>query len=469
MSRSFRMVLSARFSLLMAIGLAAVSILSFLTIRETLDREINATLMNIASMQAAALTRDASGEMHLQEWELTPSEAASILDLNRYIQVWTASGQSLLRTRYITSDLPLDRAALKRASAGSIVWAEDIFQNVPIRSLYYPLGLMGDAHALHVLQVAAPLASRNRMLLRMSLLLIGIATIATIGIFMGSWWLANRAVRPVHEITEQAAAIGPGSAEHQISAYADTREYEGLVQVLNTMLVRLRNAYESQMRFTADASHELRSPLTALRGELEIALRRDRDSNEYRRVITSSLEEVERLSRTAEDLLTLARSDSGAISPRLSRVNVSEVVRKTASRLAALAESRGINLVVTGAENTTTLADPDLLGRLSWNLLENALKFTPSGGEVSARISRDNDHIVLDVEDSGPGIPEDHLEKVFDRFHRIDTSRTPTRDGGAGLGLSIVKAIAYTHGADVVVSNRRTGGARFQVRFPHEA
>ena len=468
MSRTFQTILSARFSALMAVGLAAVSLLSFLTIRKTLDQEIDATLMNIASMQAASLTREASGEMHLQEWELTPTEAASILDLNRYVQVWTEDGRSLLRTRYITTDLPLNRSALKEAASGTIVWTQQSFQGVPIRSLYYPLGRMGDLHALHVLQVAAPLASRNRMLSRMGLLLLGIATLTTAGVFMGSWWLAHRAVRPVHEITRQAAAIRPGSVESRISAYADTREYEGLVQVLNTMLSRLQNAFEAQTRFTADASHELRSPLTALRGELEISLRRVREPEEYRRVITSALEEVERLSRTAEDLLTLARSDAGAISPRLSHVDVHAVATRTAGRLGTMAQARGIRLTVAGSKNATTLADPDLVGRLTWNLLENALKFTPNGGEVRAQISKDDGHVILEVEDSGPGIPDDHLGRVFDRFHRVDTPRTPTRDGGAGLGLSIVKAIADAHGAVIIVTNRSMGGARFRVRFNHE-
>jgi two-component system OmpR family sensor kinase len=469
MSRTFQTLLSARFSALMAVGLAAVSVLSFLTIRETLDREIDATLMNIASIQAASLTREASGEMHLQEWELTPVEAASILDLNRYVQVWTEGGRSLLRTRYITHDLPLDRDALKRSATGAIVWTAQTFQGVPIRSLYYPLGRMGDLHAPHVLQVAAPLASRNRMLIRMGLLLFGITMLTTAGVFMGSWWLAHRAVRPVHEITKQAAAISPGNFDHRISAYAGTREYQGLVQVLNMMLSRLQNAFDAQTRFTADASHELRSPLTALRGELEVSLRRDRAPGEYRRVIASALEEVERLSRTAEDLLTLARSDAGAINPRLSRVDLHAVATRTAARLGALADARGIRISVSGWGDTMALADHDLVGRLAWNLMENAIKFTPSGGEVSARVAQDNGRIVFEVDDNGPGIPSDHLERVFDRFHRVDTPRTPTRDGGAGLGLSIVKAIADAHGAAISVANLPAGGARFRVSFSHKA
>ena len=228
-------------------------------------------------------------------------------DLNRYAQIWSADGTSLVRGRYITEDLPLDPSALARAADDELVWTRGVFQGSPIRSLYYPLERLGELHNHHVLQVAAPLDARNRLLRRVGLLLLGILGTIAAATFGGAWWLAGRMVRPVDAIIDQAEGIAHGEPHRKIEAFADTWEYQRLVQVLNRMLTRLEAALETQKRFAADASHELRTPLTALRGQIEVALRRDRSPEEYVAVLDSALEESERLSRIAEDLLTLTR------------------------------------------------------------------------------------------------------------------------------------------------------------------
>ncbi len=151
MTHSFRFQLAIRFALAMALVCAAMSVLAHVAIRQTLDRELNSTLLNIASFQAASVTSTAAGGMAFHEWDLTPDEAESIRDLNRYAQVWLSHGESLLRTRYITVDLPLDTVALREAERGQLVWREQEFQSFPIRSLYYPLARHGPAHAQHVL------------------------------------------------------------------------------------------------------------------------------------------------------------------------------------------------------------------------------------------------------------------------------------------------------------------------------
>jgi two-component system OmpR family sensor kinase len=465
-SRSFRFRLSARFTLAMFAGLLALSALTFVALRETLDRQIAASLLNVASIQAASLTDAPSGEMHFHEWELTPQEAAQVRDLNRFAQVWNEDGESLLRTRYITQDLPLDSAALQSAVAGRVVWVEDVFQNIPVRSLYYPLGRLGPLHGPHVLQVAAPLVARNRLLRNATLFMLGLILLITVGTMFGSWWLAERAVRPVHEIIDQAEEIGAATLGRRIRASVDSREYERLVQVLNTMLSRIDAAFDAQRRFTADASHELRSPLTALRGELELARRRTRSTEEYQRVIDSSLEEVARLSRVAEDLLTLARSDAGVLQLRPRRTDVGECARGVAERLRLAAESKQVRVEVDADPRAIAWVDEDLVSRLVWNLIANAIKFTPSGGRVTVGIAREDGGVSVCVADTGPGIPEAVLPRVFDRFFRADEVRTPEADAqGTGLGLAIVRAIAELHGATVEARNRPEGGAQFVVQF----
>lgn len=480
MSRSFRFRLSARFTAAMAFGIGALSVLTYLAIREGLDRELNASLLAVASIQAATLTDPPSGEMHFHEWELTPDEAAQVRDLNRYAQVWNENGESLLRTQYITQDLPLDTAALRIALAGELTWAEDTFQGLPVRLLYYPLGRLGPLHGAHMLQVAAPLQARNRLLRQALVLVLLLGGVVIGGTLAGSWWLAGHAVRPVREIIEQAEQIGANTLGRQISAYADTREYERLVQVLNTMLTRIDAAFEAQRRFTADASHELRSPLTALRGELELARRRPRSPEEYERVIDSSLEEVARLTRVSEDLLTLARSDAGVLSIRRRNVDLLDCCRRVVERLSTGADRKGVNLTITSNEvEAVASVDEDLVSRLIWNLVANALKFTSPGGEVSVTVGLtrtapgrppESASVFLSVADSGPGIPPDALPRIFDRFYRADEARTATTDTpGTGLGLAIVKAIADLHGASLEARNRASGGAEFVVTFDNTA
>ncbi|MFG1690638.1 sensor histidine kinase [Gemmatimonadota bacterium] len=465
MKRSFRRQLALRVAVTMTVGVGAVAALSFYVLRVSLDRELNVSIVNVASIQASSLTEDPTGIMRFHEWELTPEEAASIRDLNRYAQVWDGEGRSLLRTQYITEDLPLDTAALRRAAAGELVWTEGEFQGIPIRTLYYPLERLGELHPRHILQIAAPLETRDRMLLIAGILLLGIVATTGAGTFVGGWWLAKSAVQPVDRIIDQAEGIGRGSQSRQIEAYADTMEYHRLVQVLNEMLARLDSAIESQRRFTADASHELRSPLTALRGELEVSRRRERSPEEYARVIDSSLEEVERLSRISEDLLTLTRSEAGAVTLQPREISLAERARATANRLERQAGEKEIAVTVRGEAEASL--DPDLMDRVIWNLLDNAIKFTPRGGQVSVEVRREEDAVVLEVTDTGPGIPDEQPTRIWERFFRADESRTHS-DGsaGTGLGLAIVQAIVRLHGGEAFAENQPGGGALFLVRLP---
>ena len=464
--RSFRFQLSLRFTLSMALAVAAISVASVLTLRTLLDRELRESILNVASIQAASVVdAPGPGQMRFHEWELTPDEAASVGELLRYAQVWSEGGQSLLRSQFMTEDLPLDREALVAASEGELAWAEARFQGAPILSLYYPLARFGPAHQRHVLQVAAPLTAREEMVRRLALFFAAIAAVVTLASAAGSWWLAGRAVRPVHEVIDQAEAIGAGSLDRRIEAYADTREYRRMVEVINMMLARIQRAFEAQTRFAADASHELRSPLTALRGEMEIALRKERDAGEYRRVLESSLEEILRLSRITEDLLILARADAGFLRGGEEEVRLAEVAESVVGRLRRRAQEKGLTLELHAPGDEGARIDPGLLAQVLWNLTDNAVKFTPAGGRVDVEIERRDGELAIAVRDTGPGLG-DHPERVFDRFVRLDPARTPGEDSGTGLGLSIVRAIVEGLGGRIAAENVNGGGARFSVVLP---
>jgi two-component system OmpR family sensor kinase len=461
--RSLRFELASRYAAAVAVGIVLVAAIGYFVLREALDRQINASLLSVASIQASSVTADPSGQMRFHEWDVTAEEAVSLGDLNRYAQIWSESGESLLRSQYLTVDLPADTIALARAATGEFAWSEGQLGEQHVRSVFYPLGRLGESHERHIIQVAAPLSARDRTMRTAGFFLSGIVLVVSIGSFIGSWWLAGKTVRPVNEIIAQAEGISGDKQGERISAYAETREFASLVHVLNTMLSRIDDTFESQRRFTADASHELRSPLTALRGELELALRRERSPEEYRRVIGSSLEESVRLSDLADDLLTLARSDSGMMTLRLEAVDLGERMRFALGRLEPRIAEKKLDVALDVPAEATGVYDAKLMDQLIWNLLDNAVKFSAEGGRIEVSATPSGQQLVLKVADSGPGISAEQIDRVFERFSRTDEAHSAE---GTGLGLSIVRAVAEVHGGEVRASNREAGGTVLQVSLP---
>jgi len=465
---SFRSRLALRATVVVTVGLSLLCLGTATVLRVLLDREVDASILSVASIQAASLADGPSGEMHFHEWDLTPEEAVSVRDLVQYAQVWDENGASLLRSQYMVADLPIDPEALSRASAGDLVWSRQEFNETPVRTLFYPLARLGTAHRGHVLQIAAPLEQRNATLRRAWLFFCALTALMAVATYAGSWWLAGSAVRPIHAVIDQAEEIGARSLDKRIRAYAETIEYRRLVQVLNTMLARLQAAFEAQRRFTADASHELRSPLTAMRGEIEVALRRDRSSDEYREVLRSTLEEVARLSSTSAELLTLARSDSQTLQPTGERLDVVQRVARIVGRLEDTGLRRGVALVLSGTDSQYATVDGEILERVTWNLVGNAIRHARS--RVVVDIGLDQDDVVLTVVDDGPGLGDVDPEALFERFYRADMARTPDgTQGGTGLGLSIVRALAQAHGGSATAENDPSGGARFTVRLRQDS
>ena len=453
----------------MFIGTAIISLASVFGMRAILDQELDALILNVASIQAASLTEGPGPEMRFHEWELTPAEAESMQDIIQYAVVWDADGTRLLRSRYMTGDLPVDSTALRSASNGGLEWREQTFDDIEIRALYYPLQRLGHLHAGHVLQVAAAVGPRDDLLARLGMFFLAATLLVTGASFAGGWWLAGRAVRPVHEVIDQAEEIGARSLGARIRAWGDTREYHRLVEVLNSMIARIHDGFVAQTRFTSDASHELRSPLTVLRGEIEIALRKSRTADDYRAVLESNLDEILRLSKVTEDLLTLARADSGALRNEGAESDVTDLLRQVLSRFDAIADTRGVTLSLE-SEVGVVPVDGGLFAQVVWNLVDNAIRHSPTGEEVVVRVRNFDETLYLTVLDRGPGLGE-NTERVFDRFFRADAVRTPGlnpvgESAGTGLGLAIVDAIIRALGGSVSGRDRDAGGAVFEVRIP---
>ena len=298
--------------------------------------------------------------------------------------------------------------------------------------------------------------------------LVAVVVFGTGAALVGAWQLAGSAVRPVAEITAQAAHIEVGTLDQRIAAHADTDEYRGLVAVLNRMLERLDAAFEGQRRLTADVSHELRSPLTALRGEIEVALRADRSPREYQQVLRSALEEIDDLTTMSEDLLLITRAESHLLTLQRAPTDANAIVRRALEQLHRSIEEKDLTVEQSlDAAARSVPVDPGLVTRLVEHLLDNAVKYTPVGGRIVVGTEAATPAVSgvrVAVENSGPGIAAEDLPHVFQPFYRADRARSPGT--GTGLGLALVAAIARLHGGAVRARNQDGRGVRFEVDLP---
>ena len=234
----------------------------------------------------------------------------------------------------------------------------------------------------------------------------------------------------------------------------------------NQMISRLEHAFERERRFTGDASHELKTPLAVLRGDMEVALRRERTPEEYQRVLKSSLEEIERLTKLTEDLLTLARSDADQSVLEREQVQLDQLAAEAREHVAPLAESAGVSLTYDPPPSSIVIeGDQKRLHQLLVNLLDNAIKYTPPGGSARLALSIKDSLAVIEVSDTGRGIPASALPYIFERFYR-QTDPRDSRVTGFGLGLAISKWIADAHGGSIEVDSREDQGTSFTVRLP---
>jgi heavy metal sensor kinase len=281
----------------------------------------------------------------------------------------------------------------------------------------------------------------------------------------GGFVLVQRALDPVERIAAKAEAITQHNLSERLPVVESGDELERLSVSLNHMISRLEDAIRSSKQFVADASHELRTPLTVMRGELEGLAQDAHLARETRETLGSVLEEVDRLAEIVEGLFALSRLDAGETQAERLRVDLGELAATTAGQMSLLAEDKNISVHCESVPGVTVEGARAGLKQVIVNLLDNAIKYTPSGGRVHLRVRRDNGFAVLEVADNGIGIPAEALPHVFKRFFRVDSSRS-REQGGAGLGLSIVKSICAAHGAVVNVQSTPEQGSQFRIRLP---
>jgi len=307
---------------------------------------------------------------------------------------------------------------------------------------------------------------RTESTLRQVLLILVIGLPIAVAIAVtGGFVLVRRALKPVDGIARKAEAITQLNLSERLPVLRTGDELESLSISLNHMISRLEDAIQISKRFVADASHELRTPLTVLRGELESLAQDAQLRVNTRESLGSMLEEVDRLAEIVESLLALSKLDAGEASSERVEFDLGELAATTAEQMSLLAEDKRITVICEAEPHVRIEGDRARMKQVVVNLLDNAIKYTPNGGRVTLRISREGREAILDVADNGVGIPVDALPHMFKRFFRVDDSRSRDQ-GGAGLGLSIVKSICSAHGAAVEVRSAPGEGSLFRVRQP---
>lgn len=315
--------------------------------------------------------------------------------------------------------------------------------------------------------IASEIATRTagnitRDVLWLAAFTLALATAATL---VGAGWLARRTFQPLRDIARQAREVTPGITGQRITAHATVAEFHELVDVVNAMLSQLDRGVESQRRLIADAGHDLKTPLTAMRGELEVALRSERSPQAYRSVLTSVLDDVEHLSAISESLLTVARLDAGELTPRLGPLDVDGLLSEAAARWRDRLDGRPIDVSLP-VPPPAAQADARLLELALDQLLDNVARHTPPGTRVTLAARATPDSLLITVDDDGPGQAPEVLPHLFDRFYRRDAARTRGGAPSAGLGLTVVQAILAVHGGSATAARGPRGGLAVTLSLP---
>ncbi len=277
--------------------------------------------------------------------------------------------------------------------------------------------------------------------------------------------MARRALKPMDEIGNAATRFASGDLSCRVAITSRDREIRGLMRTLNKMFSDLESNIQAQKRFTADASHELRIPLTIMRGEIEVALLRRRKPKDYEEVLRQQIDIIDRMQRIVDGLLTLARADAGLLELARDEVDLSLMVEEVGQHHLVLLSSKDVRLNMQVADHLSVIGDEHRLSRVVFNLMNNAYKHAPANSVVHLRAFSTNNEAVIEVSDEGPGIASEHLAHIFDRFYRSDEARS-REAGGAGLGLAISKRIVEAHDGVIEVESDVGKGTTFRVSLP---
>jgi heavy metal sensor kinase len=420
-------------------------------LQSTVDRHVRESALHIARAYAAEGSEDF----------LDASRTA--LPADGLAQIVDRSGRVLHSFGTFAGDVPIVGVRETPALSGHarLITVHVGGNEAGYRASASPVRRLGNDR---VLIVAESLADAHENVEHIVLVLLLAGPAALLITALGGWGLARHALRPVERMTSQAQEIGINRLQERIAVPPVMDEVGNLAVTLNAMLDRLEQGVRSKHQLIADASHDLRTPLAVMRAELDVSLRANHLGTDARDVLESTREEVDRMTRTVDNLLTLAQVDEGRLELLTAPLDLKAAIEAAARPLRTLAAAKGVVLDV-GGESCEVRADPQRLEQALTNLIENAIKFTHSGGRVRVTAWRGGREVGITVADNGPGMPATARSQVFERFYRADPARG--RDaGGSGLGLAICREVAVAHGGRVWVDSEEGKGSEFSLALP---
>lgn len=453
--RSIRFRLTLWFLGVFALVIFVLGGFLYLGLERVLLENVDAGLSRAAQRAVSApVTTTLSNDDVLGQLSLLSLAPARLVSLD---------GNVLQSDALFPANVPLDGPALASVSAGNQRFESLTLNAVPFRLFTAPVRVNGVRVA--AVQVAQRVDNEINTLAQVRALLLIVIPLALVLASFGGWFLAGRALAPMERVRRNVESIiGNTDLSRRVGHHLNDDEVGRLARTFDDLLERVQHAMVREKQFTADASHELRSPLTVLKGELSVALSRERGAGEYRATLEDMGATVDEMSVLVDDLLTLSRVTNTSL--KLELIDVRNLCAQACERLGVIAVEKKIGLQPPAAgEPVNVRADKLKLQRVVNNLIDNALRYTPAGGTVCVAVSREHQHAIIRVSDTGIGIAPEHQAKIFERFYRTDESRA--RDGGgSGLGLPIVQSIVRAHGGEIALQSAVGQGSVFIVRLP---
>jgi heavy metal sensor kinase len=463
-TRSIRFRLAAWHAVLFTAVFAVLGGLLYVTVREYLDDTLLETQARRARQIAGTLLANAprTGEDYVVR-EIKALYDPELSD--RFIRVTRGDG-SILYVSGPPNDQSFDPSRVPPAGpdhAAEFTRLEGLGDGRSVLIAAFRAATTGGGpYLVEVGTSSEPVDRLARHIL--ALLALGIPLVIAVAA-AGGYLLARQALKPVEQIAGKAEIITQHNLSERLPVANTGDELERLSIALNHMITRLDDAFGNSKRFVADASHELRTPLTVIQGELENLAADPHLPADLRDRVGSTLEEVERLGKIVQKLFALSRLDAGEAQEEWVRLDLSALVAATSDQMLLLAEDRNIKVTREAGDPVYVMGDRARLKQVVVNLVDNAVKYTPPGGSVHLKVHRDSSHGILEVADTGMGIPPEAVPLVFERFFRVDRERS-AGEGGAGLGLAIVRSICAAHGGRVDVESVAGSGSRFLVILP---
>jgi len=466
---SLRVRLALGYAFIFLLALALLEVALYIFLRDALIDEVDKGLRERAMQVERALNIDGNDDISQDRlssdiFVLSPTASQQLRSPGIQLRVMGLDGDTIVVSSGVAAQFPTDPEAFEQAVAGDSVARTISINGVRVRILYHPLRIDHDVRA--ITQAGQSLHTTESTLAEMRSLLIVGGVIALASGLIGGWWLTRQSLLPVRRLTETVAGIAATDEFSRRVPEPDVHDEIGqLASTFNDLLDRLELLVDRQRTLVADTSHELRNPLMVLRGNLEM-LAMDLPPQDRSEAATESIEEVDRMTRLVQDLLFLADADAEQ-SIQHQDVELEALVAAIAEDAVLIAtRDDGTREVVLEANDPITVrGDRERLRQLIWNLVENAVRYTPAGGTVTIALRRHGPVAELTISDTGIGIPPEHLTHIFERFYRVDTSRSRAL-GGTGLGLSIVRQIAEAHGGQVRVRSTVGEGSTFTVALP---